>query len=71
MSRSIRIMWSLIKSGNLYIEEFSKRPLLPEDLEYSTGNYRQATSRDMKYFADSRAWFEMLASGRAFFAGRD
>jgi len=64
-------MWALIKSGNLYIEEFSKRPLLAEDLENSTGKYRPATSGDMKYFVDSRAWFEMLESGRAYFVGSE
>ena len=69
MRRDINLMVALIRQGKLFTEEESKRPLLPEDLPYSLP-YREATPSDIKYFVDSPAWFEMLASGRAFFAGR-
>jgi len=70
MRRDIELMASLIRTGKLFAEKESNRPLLPEDLPYSL-SYREATPSDIKYFVDSPAWFEMLASGRAFFAGRN
>lgn len=69
MRRDINLMVTLIKNNFLFVEEFSGRPLLPEDLPYSL-SYREATVRDIPSIAISRAWNEMLSSGRAFFVGR-
>jgi len=67
MRRDIELMASLIREGKLFFEEESKRPLLPEDLQFSL-SYRPATPSDIKYFVESPAWTGMLSSGRAFFA---
>lgn len=71
MRRSFNVMVDLINSGNLYIEEFSKTPLLPEDLKYTTCSYKKATKKDIPIIAASRTWFNMLSSGRAFFVGEE
>ena len=71
MRRSFNVMLKLINSGNLYIEEFSKIPLLPEDLKYTTCSYKKATKKDIPIIASSHTWFNMLSSGRAFFVGEE
>lgn len=67
MRRDINRMATLIREGKLYCEVYSKRPLLEDDLPFSLC-YRPATPSDIKFFVDSPAWYEMLSSGRAFFA---
>jgi len=71
MRRSFNVMLNLINSGNLYIEDFSKIPLLTEDLKYTTCSYKKATKKDIPLIAASRTWFHMLSSGRAFFVGEE
>lgn len=66
MRRDIELMAALIREGKLFFEEESKRPLLPEDLQFSL-SYRPAKPCDIKHFIDSPAWHGMLLSGKAFF----
>lgn len=66
MRRDVNLMASLIRKGKLFIEEESKRPLLPEDLQFSL-SYRVANPHDIKDIVDSPAWAEMRSSGRVYF----
>lgn len=71
MRRDINLMVDLIKKGQLFIEEFSGRPLLPDDLQYTVETYRPAIKKDIPDIAYQNAWREMLLTGRAFFVGRN
>lgn len=68
MKKTFELLLSLIKRGKIYIEDQTERPLLIEDLESSPAQYRPATKHDIPNIVISPAWYEMLASGRAFFA---
>jgi len=68
MKRPFGLLLSLINHGKLYIEDQTERPLLEDDLESSPAQYRPATKHDIPDIVISPAWYEMLASGRAFFA---
>lgn len=68
MKRTFALLLSLIQHGKLYIEDQTERPLLEEDLESSPAPYRPATKHDIPQIVVSPAWYEMLSSGRAFFA---
>ena len=66
MRRDIEWMAYLIRTGKLFTEVETNRPLLPEDLPHSL-SYREAKASDIKIFVNSPAWAEMLLSGKAFF----
>lgn len=71
MSRSIRFIWGLIKSGRLLIEQKGnglESPILKEEIEEFgvINKVRPATSHDIKFIFESDAWKNMIISGAVF-----
>lgn len=71
MSHGIRLIWDLIKSGQLLIEQKNcglESPILREEVaEYGTTNpVRSATSHDIRFIFESDAWKNMVISGAVF-----
>lgn len=71
MSYGIRLIWDLIKSDQLLIEQKSsglESPILSIDVtEYGIKNpVRYATSHDIKFIFESDAWKNMVISGAVF-----
>lgn len=71
MSHGIRLIWELIKSGQLLIEQKTcglESPILKEDVyEYGATNpVRSATSHDIRFIFESDAWKNMVISGAVF-----
>lgn len=68
MSKSIRLIWSLIKSDKLVMEIRNygvEVPVLKDEVQSEC--VRKATSRDIKYIFESEAWRNMVLRGVVFY----